>query len=103
MTHQPPEVNLLACQETSGSLRLQAQLLTDMNHGLAHMTKACLWAEVGGARSASPSAVCCEHTFRLAMFFMICGWALGTVADTKSMPSPGMLGAFPGQRHPLII
>ena len=30
-------------------------------------------------------------TFLLAMFFMICGCCLGTVADTKSMPSPAWL------------
>ena len=32
-----------------------------------------------------------ELAFLLAMFFMICGCCVGTVADTKSMPSPAAL------------
>ena len=102
MTHQLPEVNALACQSSEPIPLLEAQELTYADHGLLCIRRAWLWAETGGAGNASPSVVRWEHTFRLAMFLMICGWALGTVADTKSMPSPGMLGAFPVQRHTLI-
>ena len=42
-------------------------------------------------------------TFRLAMFLMICGCALGTVADTKSIPSPGMLGALPAHHRASLL